>query len=73
MIKKINVSFKKQNQSRVYYVNIVGLFPKGSMFQEKQYAIFNFRKQAVYEKDPICKFKVPVIRTNDLLDLDNLK
>ena len=41
------------------------------MFQEKQYAIFNFRKQAVYEKDPICKdLKFP-IRTNDLLDLDN--
>ena len=51
----------------------VGLFPKeGPMFQEKQYAIFNFRKQAVYEKDPICKdLKFPVIRTNDLLDLDN--
>ena len=51
----------------------VGLFPKeGPMFQEKQYAIFNFRKQAVYEKDPICKdLKFPVIRTNDLLDLEN--
>ena len=51
----------------------VGLFPKEDpMFQEKQYAIFNFRKQAVYEKDPICKdLKFPVIRTNDLLDLDN--
>ena len=33
----------------------VGLFPKKVIFQEKQYAIFNFRKQAVYEKDPICK------------------
>ena len=51
----------------------VGLFPKeGPIFQEKQYAIFNFRKQAVYEKDPICRdLKFPVIRTNDLLDLDN--
>jgi len=51
----------------------VGLYPKdGPIFQEKQYAIFNFRKQAVYEKDPICKdLEFPIIRTNDLLDLDN--
>tara|TARA_B100001057_G_scaffold276615_2_gene276896 strand:+ start:330 stop:3014 length:2685 start_codon:yes stop_codon:yes gene_type:complete len=51
----------------------VGLYPKdGPIFQEKQYEIFNFRKQAVYEKDPICRdLKFPVIRTNDLLNLDN--
>lgn len=51
----------------------VGLYPKdGPIFQEKQYEIFNFRKQAVYEKDPICRdLKFPVIHTNDLLNLDN--
>jgi len=69
------VVWQKQNPitnlTREYHG--VGLFPKeGFLFQERQYSIFNFRKKAVYEKDPVCKdLEFPVIRTDDLLDLDD--
>ena len=46
----------------------VGLFPKNApMFTEKQYDIFNFKRKAVYEKDPACSdLEFEVIRTTDL-------
>ena len=51
----------------------VGLFPKdGPMFKESEYAIFNFRRKAVYEKDPIARdLEFPVIRTTDMHKLDH--
>ena len=51
----------------------VGLFPKdGSMFKEREYAIFNFRRKAVYEKDPIARdLEFPVIRTKDMHNLNH--
>lgn len=46
----------------------VGLFPKNApMFTEKQYDIFNFKRKAVYEKDPACSdLEFEVIKTTDL-------
>jgi len=51
----------------------VGLFPKdGPMFKEREYEIFNFRRKAVYEKDPIARdLEFPVIRTTDMHKLDH--
>ena len=51
----------------------VGLFPKdGPMFKEREYAIFNFRRKAVYEKDPIARdLEFPVIRTTDIHNLNH--
>ncbi len=69
------VVWQKQNPitnlTREYHG--VGLFPKeGPIFKEKEYQIFNFKKKAVYEKDPICRdLEFPVVRTGNLLDLNN--
>ena len=69
------VVWQKQNPitnlTREYHG--VGLFPKdGPMFNERQYQIFNFRKQAVYEKDPISRdLEFPVIRTDNMHDLNH--
>lgn len=51
----------------------VGLFPKdGPMFKEREYEIFNFRRKAVYEKDPIARdLEFPVIRTKDMHNLNH--
>ena len=51
----------------------VGLFPKdGPMFKEREYEIFNFRRKAVYEKDPISRdLEFPVIRTTNMHKLDH--
>ena len=51
----------------------VGLFPKdGPMFKEREYAIFNFRRKAVYEKAPIARdLEFPVIRTTDMHNLNH--
>lgn len=51
----------------------VGLFPKdGPMFKEREYAIFNFRRKAVYEKDPVARdLEFPVIRTTDMHNLNH--
>ena len=51
----------------------IGLFPKdGPMFKEREYAIFNFRRKAVYEKAPIARdLEFPVIRTRDLHKLNH--
>ena len=51
----------------------VGLFPKNApMFTEKQYDIFNFKRKAVYEKDPACSdLPFEVIRTDDLHSFDH--
>ena len=59
------------NLSREYHG--VGLFPKDSpMFEEKEYDIFNFRRKAVYEKDPACSdLEFEVVRTNDLHNFDH--
>ena len=61
----------KTNLVREYHG--IGLFPKdGPMFKEREYAIFNFRRKAVYEKDPISRdLEFPVIRTDDLHDLSH--
>jgi hypothetical protein len=51
----------------------VGLFPtKGKLFSQKEYDIFNFRKNAIYEKEPASsdlEFEVKV--TNDLHTFDH--
>ena len=51
----------------------VGLFPKdGPMFKEREYAIFNFRRKAVYEKAPIARdLEFPVVRTTDMHNLNH--
>jgi len=51
----------------------VGLFPKdGPMFKEREYEIFNFRRKAVYEKDPIARdLEFPVIRTTNMHNLNH--
>jgi len=61
----------KTNLVREYHG--VGLFPKdGPMFKEREYGIFNFRRNAVYEKDIIASdVEFPVIRTNDLHNLNH--
>lgn len=61
----------KTNLVREYHG--IGLFPKdGPMFKEREYAIFNFRRKAVYEKDPISRdLEFPVIRTTDMHKLDH--
>jgi len=61
----------KTNLVREYHG--IGLFPKdGLMFKEREYAIFNFRRKAVYERDPIARdLEFPVIRTKDLHNLNH--
>jgi len=51
----------------------VGLFPKdGKLFDEKAYDIFNFRRDAIYEKESICSdIEFEVIRTKDLHSFDH--
>lgn len=51
----------------------VGLFPRTApMFTEKEYDIFNFKRKAVYEKDPACSdLPFEVIRTDDLHSFDH--
>jgi len=69
------VVWQKENPvtklSREYHG--VGLFPKNApMFTEKEYDIFNFKKKAVYEKDPACSdLEFEVIRTKDLHTFDH--
>lgn len=48
--------------------NGVGLFPKdGPLFSQKEYDIFNFKKKAVYEKEPASSdLEFPVITTADM-------
>jgi hypothetical protein len=64
------VVWQKENPetklSREYHG--IGLFPKFSpMFKEKEYDIFNFKRKAVYEKDPACSdLPFEVIRTDNL-------
>jgi len=54
------------NLSREYHG--VGLFPKaGSLFTKKEYDIFNFKRKAVYEKEPASSdLKFEVVKTSDL-------
>lgn len=54
------------NLSREYHG--VGLFPKaGPLFTQKEYDIFNFKRKAVYEKEPASSdLEFEVIRTRDL-------
>ncbi len=54
------------NLSREYHG--VGLFPKsGPLFTNKEYDIFNFKRKAVYEKEPASSdLPFEVIRTTDL-------
>ena len=61
----------KTNLVREYHG--IGLFPKdGPMFKEREYAIFNFRRKAVYERDPIARdLEFPVIRTSDMHNLNH--
>jgi len=56
----------KTNLSREYHG--VGLFPKaGAMFTKKEYDIFNFRRKAVYEKEPASSdLSFEVKQTTDL-------
>ena len=51
----------------------VGLFPKNApMFTEKEYDIFNFKRKAVYEKDPACSdLPFEVITTKNLHTFQN--
>jgi len=59
------------NLSREYHG--VGLFPTtGTLFSEKEYNIFNFRRKAVYEKEPASSdLEFEVVRTNDLHSFDH--
>jgi hypothetical protein len=59
------------NLSREYHG--VGLFPKaGALFTQKQYDIFNFKRKAVYEKEPASSdLTFEVISTTDLHTFDH--
>ena len=59
------------NLSREYHG--VGLFPKsGPLFTNKEYDIFNFKRKAVYEKEPASSdLPFEVIRTTDLHTFDH--
>ena len=69
------VVWQKENPetklSREYHG--VGLFPTaGKLFTKKEYDIFNFRRKAVYEKEPASQdVKFEVIRTTDLHNFDH--
>lgn len=69
------VVWQKQNPKTEFVREYhgVGLFPKdGPIFKEREYEIFNFRRKAVYEKDPIARdLEFPVIRTKDMHKLDH--
>ena len=59
------------NLSREYHG--VGLFPKaGPLFTQKEYDIFNFKRKAVYEKEPASsdlEFEVVQLEICILLDI----
>jgi predicted dithiol-disulfide oxidoreductase (DUF899 family) len=59
------------NHSREF--NGVGLFPKtGKLFAEEDYDIFDFKREALYEKEPACSdLEFEVIRTTDLHSFDH--
>jgi hypothetical protein len=59
------------NLSREYHG--IGLFPKaGKLFTNKEYDIFNFKRKAVYEKEPASSdLPFEVIRTTDLHTFDH--